>query len=85
MSGREKVRRGMGVGVKRWDRVERVEERKRMCVAPESVMRGDEREVRREGGGKNLCRVLRVGRNGKQNFGEGVGGATKGSGKTGRT
>ena len=46
LSGREKVRVGMDLGVKRCEIRGREEERSRMCVAPESEISGEEREVR---------------------------------------
>ena len=57
MSGREKVRVGIVVGVNRWESAGSVEERSRMCVAPESEIRGCATVVRRVGLEKNgVCR-----------------------------
>ena len=60
MSGREKVRVGIVVGVNRWESAGSVEERSKMCVAPESEIRGCATVVRRVGLEK-MAFVYRVG------------------------
>ena len=42
----------MDVGVKRWETDGKEDSRRRMCVAPVSVMRGEESEARRVGWGE---------------------------------
>ena len=61
LSGREKVRVGIVVGVNRWESAGSVEERSKMCVAPESEIRGCATVVRRVGLGKNgVCLTDRI-------------------------